>query len=55
MDSREKLHSFDKASLQSLQKTRKSLMPAYDEKVLPDKDLEDLLAFLVSGAAGGGK
>ena len=55
MDTRERVHSLDKASLKSLRKSRDSLMPAYDEKVLPEKDLQDLLAFLVSGAAGGGK
>lgn len=53
MDMREKVHSFDKTSLQSLQKSRESLMPAYDEKVLPEKDLRDLLAFLVGGGQGG--
>jgi len=30
-------------------------MPAYDEKVLPEKDLQDLLAFLVGGGQGGVK
>jgi cytochrome c oxidase cbb3-type subunit III len=53
MDMREKVHSFDKASLKSLQKSRESLMPAYDEKVLPEKDLQDVLAFLVGGGQGG--
>jgi cytochrome c oxidase cbb3-type subunit III len=55
MDTRERVHSLDKASLKSLRKSRESLMPAYDEKGLPEKDLQDLLAFLVSGAAGGAK
>jgi len=55
MDMREKVHSLDKASLKSLRKSRESLMPAYDEKGLPEKDLQDLLAFLTSGAAGGAK
>ena len=55
MDTRERVHSLDKASLKSLRKSRESLMPAYDEKGLPEKDLQDLLAFLVSGAAGGGR
>src|SRR5258707_215153 len=55
MDTREKVHSLDKASLKSLRKSRQSLMPAYDEKGLPEKDLQDLLAFLVRGAAGGAK
>jgi hypothetical protein len=27
-------------------------MPAYDEKTLAEKDLQDLLAFLVGGAGG---
>ena len=55
MDMREKVHSFDKASLKSLQKSRESLMPAYDEKVLPEKDLQDVLAFLIGGVQGGVK
>jgi putative heme-binding domain-containing protein len=55
IDTREKVHSFDKASLKSLQTSRESLMPAYDEKQLPEKDLQDLLAFLVAGGAGGAK
>ena len=53
IDAREQVHSLDKASLKSWQKSRESLMPAYDEKLLPEKDLQDLLAFLVSG--GGAK
>jgi hypothetical protein len=38
MDTRERVHSLDKASLKSLRKSRESLMPAYDEKGLPEKD-----------------
>jgi putative heme-binding domain-containing protein len=53
IDTREQVHSFDKASLKSWKKSRESLMPAYDEKALPEKDLQDLLAFLVAGAGGG--
>jgi hypothetical protein len=26
-----------------------SLMPVYDEKMLPEKDLQDLLAFILGG------
>ena len=48
LDTREQLHSFDKASLKSLEVSRQSLMPAYDEKMLPEKDVGDLLAFLSS-------
>lgn len=55
IDTREQVHSFDKSALKSLQKSRESLMPGYDEKTLPEKDLQDLLAFLVSGGAGGAK
>jgi putative heme-binding domain-containing protein len=55
LDTREQVHSFDKASLKSWNKSRQSMMPVYDEKALPEKDLQDLLAFLVTGAAGGAK
>src|ERR1700730_7696253 len=56
LDTQEQLHSFDKAILRSYEKTRESLMPAYDAKVLPDKDLKDLIAFLLAASAqGGGK
>lgn len=53
MDTREKVHSLDKATLKSLQKSRESLMLTYDKKVLPEKDLQDLLAFMVGGGGGG--
>lgn len=52
MDMRGEVHSLDKSTLKSLQKSRESLMPAYDEKTLPEKDLQDLVAFLVSGGGG---
>jgi len=55
LDTREQVHSFDKASLKSWNKSRQSLMPVYDEKALPETDLQDLLAFLVAGATGGAK
>ena len=55
IDTREQVRSFDKASLKSWQTSRESLMPAYDEKTLPEKDLQDLLAFLVARPAEGGK
>lgn len=48
LDSREQLHSFDKPSLKSLEKSRQSLMPVYDQKTLPEKDLQDILTFLVN-------
>ncbi|SRR5579884_70890 len=54
LDTREQLHSLDKASLKSFRKSRESLMPAYDEKTLPEKDLDDILAFLGSVNSSGG-
>ncbi|HXA00257.1 MAG TPA: c-type cytochrome [Candidatus Dormibacteraeota bacterium] len=55
LDTREILHLWEKGSLKSYEKTRQSLMPVYDEKMLPEKDLQDLLAFLAASSAGGGK
>src|SRR3989442_5033924 len=48
LDTREQLHAFEKAKLRSYEKTRESLMPAYDTKALPEKDLKDLIAFLLA-------
>ena len=55
LDTREVLHSWEKNSLKSYEKTRQSLMPTYDEKTLSEKDLQDLLAFLAGSASGGAK
>lgn len=46
LDTREQLHLFEKDKLRSLEKRRESAMPAYDQKVLSDKDLQDLIAYL---------
>src|SRR5712671_2462943 len=51
MDTREQLHLFEKDKLRSLEKSRESLMPAYDQKTLSDKDLEDLIAYLLAVGA----
>jgi mono/diheme cytochrome c family protein len=51
MDLREQLHLFEKDKLRSYEKSRESLMPAYDQKMLSDKDLQDILAFLLSVGA----
>lgn len=48
LDQREQLHLFEKSQLRSFEKSRESLMPVYNEKLLPDKDLNDILAFLQS-------
>jgi putative heme-binding domain-containing protein len=52
IDTREQLHLLDKSKLRSLEETRQSLMPAYDQKMLPEKDLRDLIAFLLAVDAG---
>ena len=51
LDTREQLHLFQKDKLQSLKKSRESLMPAYDQKTLSDKDLQDLIAYLLAVGA----
>ena len=51
MDMREQIHLLDKASLKSFTKSRESLMPAYDTKTLNDKDLQDIVAYMLSVSA----
>jgi cytochrome c oxidase cbb3-type subunit 3 len=51
MDTREQLHLFEKDKLRSLEKSRESLMRAYDQKTLSDKELQDVIAYLL--AVGG--
>ena len=46
LDTREQLHLFEKDKLRSVEKRRESAMPAYDEKALSEKDLQDLIAYL---------
>ena len=46
LDTRERLHLFEKDKLRSVETRRESAMPVYDQKALSDKDLEDLLAYL---------
>jgi cytochrome c oxidase cbb3-type subunit III len=48
MDLEQKLHLFDKTNLKSFQKTRESLMPAYDIQTLPESDLQDILSYLAA-------
>jgi cytochrome c oxidase cbb3-type subunit 3 len=54
LDTREQFHSFEKSKLRSYEKSRESLMPAYDSKGLPDKELKDLIAFLLAASSQGG-
>jgi len=48
MDTTEQIHLFEKSQLRSIQKSRKSLMPSYDGGILPDHDLDDIVAYLLS-------
>jgi cytochrome c oxidase cbb3-type subunit 3 len=48
LDTREQLHLFEKDKVRSVEKSRESLMPRYDEKMLPEKDLQDIVAYLLS-------
>jgi cytochrome c oxidase cbb3-type subunit III len=48
IDTREQIHLFEKEKLRSLDKSRESLMPKYDEKMLPERDLRDIVAYLLS-------
>src|SRR5579862_2419525 len=47
MDSGEKIYLLEKDQLRSFQKSRESMMPRYNPDILSDKDLEDIVAFLV--------
>jgi cytochrome c oxidase cbb3-type subunit III len=52
IDTREQLHLFEKEKLRSVEKSRESLMPKYDEKMLPEEDLQDIVAYLLSVGDG---
>src|SRR5260370_12872784 len=51
MDTREQLHLFEKEKLRSYEKSRESLTPAYGQKSLSDKDLQDVIAYLLAVGA----
>ena len=51
MDSSEQIYLLDKATLRSFQKSRESVMPVYTPELLSDKDLDDIVAFLISVGA----
>jgi cytochrome c oxidase cbb3-type subunit III len=53
MDTREQEHFFGKDKLRSFEVKRESLMPAYDEKMLPEKDVQDIIAFLLTASGAG--
>jgi cytochrome c oxidase cbb3-type subunit III len=51
MDADEKIYLFEKDKLKSFEKSRESLMPPYDVKILSDQELNDILAFLLNPGA----
>ena len=51
MDANEHIHLLEKNKLRSFQKSRQSAMPKYAADVLSDKDLADIVAYLVSVGA----
>ena len=51
MDANEQIHLLEKDKLRSFQKSRESAMPKYDADVLSDKELEDIVAYLISVGA----
>jgi len=48
MDASERIYLFEKDKLRSFTKSRTSMMPAYGTSLLSDKDLQDIVAYLVS-------
>jgi len=51
MDANEQIHLLEKDKLRSFQKSRESAMPRYDADILSDKDLDDIVAYLISVGA----
>jgi cytochrome c oxidase cbb3-type subunit 3 len=51
MDMNEQIHLLEKNKLLSFQKTRESAMPKYGTDTLSDKELEDIVAYLISVGA----
>jgi cytochrome c oxidase cbb3-type subunit 3 len=48
MDTTEQVYLLEKDKLRSIQKSRESLMPLYNPTILSDKDLNDIIAYLLS-------
>jgi cytochrome c oxidase cbb3-type subunit III len=51
MDQNEQIHLLEKDKLRSFHKSRQSAMPQYGTDVLNDKDLNDIVAYLISVGA----
>jgi len=54
MDVGEQVHLYEKDKLKSYQKSRVSMMPVFDKDLLSDRDLNDILAYLLSVSLAGG-
>src|SRR5438046_1709465 len=48
MDTNEKIHLLEKDKVSSIKKSRESLMPVYDNTLLSDQHLHDIIAYLLS-------
>jgi cytochrome c oxidase cbb3-type subunit III len=51
MDTNEQIYLLQKNKLRSFQKSRKSAMPTYTNEMLSEKDLNDIVAYLISVGA----
>jgi cytochrome c oxidase cbb3-type subunit 3 len=51
MDTNEQIHLLEKDKLRSFHKSRESAMPKYNADTLSDKELEDIVAYLISVGA----
>jgi putative heme-binding domain-containing protein len=51
MDAGEHIYLLEKSTLKSFEKSRQSAMPKYEPETLSDKELEDVVAYLVSVGA----
>ena len=51
MDRNEQIHLLEKDKLRSFQKSRESTMPKYNADTLSDKELDDIVAYLISVGA----
>ncbi|HEV3305198.1 MAG TPA: c-type cytochrome [Candidatus Sulfotelmatobacter sp.] len=48
MDTSEQIYLLDKDKLRSFQKSRESMMPQYNPDILSEKDLDEIVAYLIS-------
>ena len=51
IDASEQIYLLDKDKLRSFKKSRESMMPVYSPNLLSDKDLDDIVAYLISVGA----